>query len=185
MKIEKEKKNFVEQVKDSNSKHLVEKENNTEFSTQRKEFGENDLITGEQLLAYKLTEIPWLVEPIFPRVGIAALAGSSDTGKSALLRQLAIAISGKDSTFLGYPLKCQHGNAIYVSTEDDKEPTAVLLKKQIADYYQNHHFDNLRFLFGSHKVVARLDEQLSIQKADCVIVDAFSDVLDGRDANNV
>ena len=37
-------------------------------------------ITGEALLMKQIHEIPTLVEPLFPKVGLACLAGSSDTG---------------------------------------------------------------------------------------------------------
>jgi len=49
--------------------------------------------TGEQLLDLDIQEVPMLLEPLLPQEGVAAFAGSSDTGKSAFLRQLACAIS--------------------------------------------------------------------------------------------
>ena len=47
-----------------------------------------DEITGEMLLNQNIKEIPTLLEPLLPKSGLVCLAGSSDTGKSAFLRQL-------------------------------------------------------------------------------------------------
>ena len=46
-------------------------------------------ITGEMLLNRNIREIPTLLNPLLPKSGLVCLAGSSDTGKSALLRQLS------------------------------------------------------------------------------------------------
>ena len=61
-------------------------------------------ITGEYLLQANIEQIPCLVEPFLQQVGLACLAGSSDTGKSSLLRQLAISIvtgAPEGDSFLG------------------------------------------------------------------------------------
>lgn len=47
---------------------------------------ESHFITAKQLIEMGVTELPMLVEPFFPKVGVAILAGSSDCGKSTLLR---------------------------------------------------------------------------------------------------
>ena len=44
-------------------------------------------ITGEMLLSRNIREIPTLLDPLLPKSGLVCLAGSSDTGKSAFLRQ--------------------------------------------------------------------------------------------------
>lgn len=86
--------------------------------------------TAKQLIDYETKEVPMLLDPLFPKVGVVALAGSSDTGKSAFLRQLACAIATAKSEFLGFRLDSKHHNAIYVSTEDDKLAISALLQKQ-------------------------------------------------------
>lgn len=86
--------------------------------------------TAKQLLDYEIKKVPMLLDPILPQVGVVALGGSSDTGKSAFLRQLACAIATADSEFLGFKLNSKHHNAIYVSTEDDKLAVSALLHKQ-------------------------------------------------------
>ena len=94
------------------------------------EFGE---ITGEMLLNKNIKEIPSLLEPLLPKSGLVCLAGSSDTGKSAFLRQLSMSVSAGLKTFLGMKLNVEHHSAIYVSTEDDETANAYLIGRQNND----------------------------------------------------
>lgn len=87
-------------------------------------------ITGEMLLNQHVTEIPTLLEPLLPQSGLVCLAGSSDTGKSAFLRQLAMSVCAGLKSFLGMKLNVRYHSAIYVSTEDDE--TANVLKTNVA-----------------------------------------------------
>src|ERR1017187_6892003 len=57
-----------------------------------KEDVESYFITGEQLLLNPINKIPTLIDPIFQTVGVVAIGGTSDTGKSTFLRQLAMAL---------------------------------------------------------------------------------------------
>ena len=61
-------------------------------------------ITGEMLLSRNIWEIPTLLDPLLPKSGLVCLAGSSDTGKSAFLRQLSMSVSAGSKTFLGMRL---------------------------------------------------------------------------------
>jgi RecA-family ATPase len=131
-------------------------------------------VTGESLLNNPVTEIKWLIEGLFQRVGMAALAGSSDTGKSMLLRQLAIAIALGLDKFLGFLINAIHNSAIYVSTEDGIEATNFLLNKQAAGAAPEK-LNNLRFIMDSEDLYQRLDKSLSKRPADVVIIDCFSD----------
>jgi RecA-family ATPase len=111
-------------------------------------------------------------------VGLLALAGSSDTGKSSILRQFAIAVSLADAEFLGWKLNLKHNSAIYVSTEDDELAVNYLLNKQTRSRgLPPNRYKNLRFLFDTTRLLEKLDKELSRQKTDCVIIDAFTDVL--------
>ena len=83
-----------------------------------------DEITGEMLLNQNIKEIPTLLEPLLPKSGLVCLAGSSDTGKSAFLRQLAMSACAGLKTFLGMRLNAEHHSAIYVSTEYDETTAA-------------------------------------------------------------
>lgn len=82
-----------------------------------------------ELLSQEKTTIDTIVEPLLPSCGLAALIGSSDSGKSCLLRQLsASVVSGKD--FLAWKTNPKRRKVLYVSTEDDREAVSFLVQKQ-------------------------------------------------------
>ena len=128
------------------------------------------------LLNRNVQEIPSLLDPLLPKVGLACLAGSSDTGKSAFLRQFSMCVAAGLPSFLGMKLNVEHRSAIYVSTEDDETANAYLMVRQNQQLsLQPSELGGLRFLFDSEKVVEELDKRLSAKPADLVIVDCFSD----------
>ena len=134
-------------------------------------------VNGMQLLTDDVVDIPKLVEPILHRVGIAALVGSSDTGKSTLLRHLAICIvTGRK--FLDWDVKPIHKRALYVSTEDDQMAISSLLKKQNLDYQlKPEALENLVFIFETDNLLARLEKELKEKPADLIVIDAFADLF--------
>lgn len=136
-------------------------------------------ITGEDLLRAEIKEIPFLVEQLFQQVGLACLAGSSDTGKSTLLRQLAIGIVKGDDSFLGFKLNAKHKSVIYVSTEDDKNATSYLLRKQFGKG-RVELLKGLRFIFDTENLLGELAKRLSRKPADLVIIDCFADSFKGK-----
>jgi len=138
-----------------------------------------NFITGEDLLNRKVENIPCLIDPIMQKTGLACLAGSSDTGKSMILRQLCIAVSLGRTQFLGWKLNTIHQSAIYVSTEDDSTATSFLLNKQ-AQGIDPALLKNLRFIFDSENLITELDTELIAQPADLVVVDCFGDAF-GQD----
>lgn len=139
-----------------------------------------DEITGEGLLMMKIDKIPSLLEPMLPKVGLACLAGSSDTGKSAFLRQFAMCVAAGVPTFLGMKLNAEHRSAIYVSTEDDEMASAYLVNRQNKELGLTPScLKKLRFIFDTEDVVKELDARMSAMPADLVIVDCFSDLYIG------
>ncbi len=130
---------------------------------------------------------PTLIDPIFPRTGLTVLAGSSDTGKSTFLRQLAISVVRGDETFLGWPINAVHNRVIYVSTEDDKYAISYLLNKTIEEDDDIDKYENLRYVFNLDDPFEDLDIILTESPADCIIIDAFSDLFPGdmNQANKV
>ena len=144
---------------------------------------EDDLqkeITGEMLLNKNVREIPSLLEPLLPKSGLVCLAGSSDTGKSAFLRQLSMAVSAGLDSFLGMKLNVEHHSAIYVATEDDETANAYLIGRQNNDMnLAPSSLRGLRFIFDCEEVVAELDKRLATHPADLVVVDCFSDLYTG------
>lgn len=133
--------------------------------------------TAEQLLNRKVKKLPTLLEPLLPKVGLCSLAGSSDTGKSSFLRQLAIDVSlGKDE-FLGFPLNLKHKKAIYVSTEDSDDAYAfALAKANRKRNLQNAEYKDLRVIVNSEYLLDTLDELVKEAPVDLIVIDAFADL---------
>ena len=156
------------------------KENVRQIQCQAQDADIGNEITGEMLLNRNILEIPSLLEPLLPKVGLACLAGSSDTGKSAFLRQVSMAVSAGQSTFLGMRLCSSHHSAIYVSTEDDETANAYLIGRQNKQLgLSPTALRGLRFIFECENVVAELDKRLTAHPADLVVVDCFSDLYMG------
>lgn len=142
------------------------------------------VITGEELVSNNIIEIPKLIDPIFPKVGVVAIAGSSDTGKSSFLRQLGMDIVSGKENFLGFTINAEHRSVIYVSTEDDEYAISSLIKKQNVQNLPAENFRNLRYIFDTEDLQGKLISELDRQTADMVIIDAFSDLF-GGDLNRV
>jgi len=141
----------------------------------------SDIVTGEELLGLNIEKFPTLLDPIFPKVGLIALAGGSDTGKSSFLRQFAIHVSSRMENFLGFDLETKHNSAIVFSTEDDRMAISFLLNKQNTRLKFPHEaFTNLRYVFESVNPIEELDRQLTIKPADVVIIDTFTDIYSGE-----
>jgi RecA-family ATPase len=137
-----------------------------------------NIITGEELLLGKTEHIPFLLEGVLQSTGLACLAGSSDTGKSCLLRQLAIAVATGAETCFGFRLNTVYKSVIYVSTEDGRDATAFLLNRQ-AQHHTPEQVHSLRFLFDFEQLYADLDAALAQQPADLVVIDCFQDAYGG------
>ena len=110
------------------------------------------------------------------------LAGSSDIGKSSLLRQLALYIvNGKERLF-GFKINTRYRRAIYVSTEDDDSSISFLIKKQvdgIKDHYCN--YSGLSYIFDyGDDLVETLDEELEQNPVDVICIDALTDLYTGN-----
>ncbi|MBM4210785.1 MAG: hypothetical protein FJ187_09585 [Gammaproteobacteria bacterium] len=130
--------------------------------------------TGEKLLLTEIKEIPTLVNPFLQQTGLACLAGSSDTGKSSILRQLAVAIVTGENNFLGFQINAKHRSVIYVSTEDLERETAYLLSRQ-TQRYKPELLKGLRFVFDIENLYSELVKRLANKPADIVIIDCFAD----------
>lgn len=138
-------------------------------------------VTGEQLLSLKCEGLPCLVEPIMHKVGLACIAGASDTGKSAFLRQLCYAVVSGAELFLDFKLNARYHSAIYVSTEDDATAMNWVIHKQNVDWKINpEELKGLRILFDTTDLLHELDEKLTEAPADIVCIDAFTDLFSGE-----
>ncbi len=139
------------------------------------------VFTLGQLLDRPTNEVPKLLDPLLPKQGTAVLAGSSDTGKSSILRQLALAVAMREASFLGFPINAVHHRAICVSTEDGDEAVGPILKMQLRGRAVSEEArDRLRFVFDTENLPERLDQMLTEQPADLIIVDALGDLYEGN-----
>lgn len=135
-------------------------------------------ITGEYLLNFKADKMATLVDPFIPKAGVVCLAGGSDTGKSCLLRQLAIEIVTGNDSFLGFQLNTIYQNCIFVATEDDPHATSFLLSKQAAEHEAST-LKNLRFIFETEDLLEQLNQKLEDVPSDLIVIDCFADAYPG------
>lgn len=132
--------------------------------------------TGEDLINNDITEVPMLFHPILHQVGMASIYGSSDVGKSSLARLFCILV------VLGYNFgefinQAIFKRAIYVSLEDDLFAISPLFKKQAKALGLNaSQLKGIEFIFFSDNIIQELDELLSANPADLVVVDPYSQV---------
>lgn len=139
--------------------------------------------TGYELLQSDIKEIPFLVAPILQEVGLASIAGSSDVGKSSLLRKLAIDICLGKSEFLDFEIRSKHRSVIYVSTEDDLLAVSYMLNLSNQERkIPEEEYTGLRYIFNTDELLINLDKSLSTKPADLVIIDAFTDLY-GKSMN--
>lgn len=138
------------------------------------------LVNGYHMLSQPIEKLDCLMEPILPRTGIAALVGTSDSGKSTLLRGLAMAVASRARRYLGFELNIRHGRAIYVATEDDQSAISTLMQRQIEELCTPREaFETLDFIFQTDELLTTLDQALTAKPADLVVIDAFADLYNG------
>jgi RecA-family ATPase len=119
-----------------------------------------------------------LLEGVFESTGLACIAGSTDTGKSMLLRDLCIAITQEEESFLGFKLNTKSHTAIFVSTEDSKAMTTELLGIQYEGLLHESQ-NRLKFIFNPDSVLDSLTKVLDEGPADIIVLDCFGDVFEG------
>ncbi len=145
------------------------------------------VINSIDLLKIDVEENRYLLEPLLPAVGTGVLAGAPDTGKSQFARQLCITVACGLSNFLDKALTLKHKRALYIATEDDSHNSSFLLRQQLKGLSQSE-TENLAFIFAdtlSHEeILLALDQHLTANPCDLVIVDSFGDIFQGTDTNN-
>jgi hypothetical protein len=140
-------------------------------------------ISGADLLNMHTENIPMLIEDLIPLVAVWAIVGASDTGKSMILRQLAMCIVG-NIPFLNFAIFAKYKRVIVVCSEDDEFAISYLLRRQNKTIgLTPEQADNILFVFETDNLPQRLDDLLATSPADAVIIDAFGDVFNGKDLN--
>ena len=152
---------------------------------------ETEVYSGLKLFNFEYDELPKLLDPIFPKVGLASLVGSSDTGKSTFLRQLALSIALGIDDFVGYTISPKNNKVIFISTEDDPASTSISIKKPIKQLIKDNNADiqslnNIKFIFevetnpkSPKNIFTKLDKDISKTPVDLIVVDAFTDIFSG------
>lgn len=140
--------------------------------------------TGWEVLQKPGIEQRFFVENIFPEGTICLISGPSDTGKSILARQIAVAAALNKDNVMGFQLNLRHGKAIYVSTEDGESTWQEKLKKYQLTESDMRLTTNLRLSFDIEQFdVTVLENALKLEPADVVVIDVFTDLYPA-DLNN-
>lgn len=149
----------------------------------KKDFVFKKSFNALELYNLETLHIPRLLNPFLQKSGLASLVGTSDTGKSTFLRQLALSIVLKREKFLDFKLDSEHNKVIYVTTEDDYNSISFSLRKQINSFQEadkNINLDdlkNLDFIFDSEDLLKTLSSKLDKSPVDLIVIDAFTDVF--------
>jgi RecA-family ATPase len=120
-----------------------------------------------------------LWEKFIPYGSLTIISGSSDTGKSTLLRQFSLALVSGELDYLEHKIMSKYKSVIYVSTEDDILSLSPRLKYETKYFYKSLDFSNLRFIFDNEDSISKIKEAYDSQPADCLILDAYGDLFDG------
>ncbi len=136
-------------------------------------------ISAFELLARKTEEISKLWGHFIGSTNVHILTGSSDTGKSVWLRQLALAIIFRCEHFLGFKLNVKYGKVLFISLEDDDCDLQEYLRIRMGDARPTS-LKNLQFIFDPKNVLATIKAELEKDKFDLVIVDPWSDIFTGN-----
>ena len=144
------------------------------------------LLIGADIIKNKnYSEIEYLVEELIPKGTLCALVGESDTGKSSLLRQLAVSLVYGDDKFLGFKLNDSCRNVVYVSTEDGEMATSVWLNTYFGrDSAEDEKLSKLKFIYSVDGIAKNLTEVVSNNCVDLIIVDSYADLFNGSMNNS-
>ena len=143
---------------------------------------------ADELKNQQSEEIDYLVDKLIPRGALCSLVGESDTGKSSLLRQLAVSVAYGDEKFIGFELNNKCRNVVYVSTEDGEMGTSVWLNKHFGDDLgDNEKLSRLKFLFMTDNLLENITKVLKENCVDLLIIDSYADIFEGsiNDSNVV
>ncbi len=136
------------------------------------------ILTAEDILNMEVKSVPMLFAPILQKVGVAAICGGSDSGKSYLCLNLGLALCSDDEEVLGLKINKTFGNVIMVCTEDTAEDTCVRLTSLLKNREMEK--ENFRFIFETEHIEKKLRSELSRQEADLIIIDTFGDLFIGN-----
>ncbi|GEM_PF-5773272 len=141
-------------------------------------------LTWSDLNDIDVQESPMLWEGFLPNREIALLAGVGGYGKSTLVRQLSMAITAGESTFLGRRLNPVHRRVIYVSCEDGAKKTARIVQKQ-----RTKGSPGLVFVFASQlslgEAIEEINQEMYLDSGtDMIVIDSLGNLFEGDQNSN-
>lgn len=139
--------------------------------------------SGNDLLNMPIDNTPHLWEPIIFKQGLMVLTGSSDVGKSSFLRDLAIAIALKETSFLDHPLNVEHGRVIYYTTEENQSSISTCLRRQSTRIGKKD-LSGLKYIFSIENPWDTILKEMNRGPVDAIIIDCFADLFDGNINDN-
>ena len=143
------------------------------------------LIGADVIKNKNYKEVEYLVDKLIPKGTLCALVGESDTGKSSLLRQLAVSMVYGDEDFLGFKMKSSCNNVLYVSTEDGEMATSVWLNKYFGqEKSKDDILSRLNFIFSTDGIISNLRDAVKNDCIDLIIVDSYADLFTGSMNNS-
>ena len=143
------------------------------------------LIGADVIKNKNYKEVEYLVDKLIPKGTLCALVGESDTGKSSLLRQLAVSMVYGDEDFLGFKMKSSCNNVLYVSTEDGEMATSVWLNKYFGqEKSKDDILSKLNFIFSTDGIISNLRDAVKNNCIDLIIVDSYADLFTGSMNNS-
>ena len=125
-----------------------------------------------------------IIDPIMERGHVSVFYGESDAGKSQFLQQLVLSLVEGDRKFLNWEYRAEYRRAIYVATEDIEQDVRRVLKR-MANPSVSKYLKNLEYIFEDEatesieKLIKRLEESISVQAVDLIVIDAMMDVFEG------
>jgi hypothetical protein len=142
----------------------------------------------ETAAAFHLTALPellaepedvteWVVHDRLPRGGVALLAGKPKSGKSTLVRDLALQVA-QGGSWLGWP--CTPGSVWYLVLEDKRSE----VRKHFAQ--MGGRDEAIWFVFPEtgHDLITLLHERARIEQPALIIVDTLQRLIRARDVND-
>lgn len=142
--------------------------------------------TYGDLLQRQQEEVETLFGKVIIKSGLGVVYGAPDCGKSMWLRQMCMHVA-TGRNFMGWEYKGTYCRAIYLSSEDDENITTPVVKKNQRTLHLNDDAaQNLRFVFDwtPEELPTLIEELLTEQPADLVVIDAFADAFNGRSDND-
>lgn len=143
------------------------------------------VMNGKDLISRDIEEIPMLLEPIFPKKGTIAIVGSSDIGKSTLLRQFAYSVAMNDKRFLDWNINAEHNRVLIVSTEDFDDSLTISLKRFNKSRRKlEDDFKNIHFITDIENLIEKIENFVREKPIDVLILDAYLDIYSGTNSKN-